>query len=1014
LSKFRTFFFVTACLVLLVGSLAAQRPIGRIIGEVKDNEGTPLPGVTVEATSPKVIGKSSVITDENGIYRLLALPPATYTIKYDLPGFKPVVRQDIILRVEETITVNITLEVGAIEEQITVIGQSPLIDVKSTYKGMTMNQEMFQKLPRGRNFDTLVTAVSGVSNEPWLGGISVDGASGAENMYYMDGTDIGDMVRGTRAQSAAFEFVDEIQIKASGYAAEYGGSMGGVVSVITRSGGNEYHGELIGFYSGSKLEGHDRDTLRLKPADVTQAEYVNYQDMYGKDKVDRYEFGFSLGGYILKDRLWFFGSFLPVFQDTTRPAYFEVDDTGRDSLQTWRWYNFQGKITAQPFGNLRLSASIVNNFSKYKGDLPPRDGSGNPGTDYEAFGYTYPNWSASGIADITVGNNFLIGLRGGYFFTDTKNQLVIPETPWWRFQSETGGYPNTSNAQFNTDDDPTNDIPAQYIRDAGWQPFSRNAVLETKKLIRAKGYVNADFNLFANLAGEHSWKAGVQWVRQSEDVDNTNSQPIVYLAWDMTHILGGQVIGAGRGKYGFYGVRGNDETGPYGNIYNPHSNRWALYIQDSWTPEFLDNKFTLNVGVRTEHEYIPSYSSEPEYKDVRPIEFKFGDKLAPRIGFIYDVFGDASTKIFGSYGLYFDVFKLYMASDAYGGARWVSAYYTLDTYEWDKIGVGGNYPGTLLSVNNWRHPSFESTDPDLKPMSQREISFGVERELMENLSFSVRLVQKHLRYAIEDVGVFVPGVGEEYYTTNPGYGYSQHQGVGTGKFDPSFPETPKAKREYWAVNADLDKRFSNNWLGGVSYTWSRLTGNYSGLASSDEYGRVGPNLERYFDLWHLAYTKDLKKQDGVMPTDRTHFIKFYGAYTFDFDLTVGAVLNAMSGTPITEEWTVEANGYYPFNRGNMGRTPFIWFANAYAEYNLRLTDRYKLQFNVNVDNVFDVATARRVYSRLTRGRVSVTNDQLISMDWDLEEIGYNKDARFGQELEFYPPISVRLGVKFIF
>jgi len=1014
LSKFRTCFFALLGLILMSGLLAAQAPTGKIIGTVTDDEGTPLPGITVEATSPKMIGKSAVITDENGVYRIFALPPGEYTITYTLEGFNTVIRQDIFIRLEQTITVDIEMTPGTIEEQITVLGRSPLIDVKSTYKGMILNREMFELLPRGRNFDTLVTAVPGVNVEPWLGGISVDGASGAENVYYIDGTDITLMVTGTRGQSAAFEFVEEIQIKASGYQAEYGGALGGVINVITRSGGNEFHGEIIGYYSGSALNGKDRNILRLKPEDVTQAEYVNYQDLYGKDKENRYEVGFSLGGYVIKDRLWFFGSYLPVFNRITRPAYFTVDDSQRDSKQKTDYQNFQVKLTAQPIGNLRLSASLVNNFNKYKGDLPPKSGAGNPDTDYESFGFSYPNWSASGNADLTLGTNFLVSVRGGYFHRNQNEQLVTAATPWWRFMSETGGYPATSNAQFNEDADPTNDIPLSYIRDAGWQPFGRNATYEYKKQIRAKGYVGADLNLFANLAGEHSFKAGIQWVNQKEDVDRTNSQPIVYLGWDMTHILGGEVIGVGRGTYGFYGVRGNDVTGPFGMFYLATSNRWALYIQDSWTPEFLDGKLTVNFGVRTESEFVPSYSDDPDFIDEKPIKFQFGDKLAPRFGFVYDVFGDASTKIFGSYGLYFDVFKLYLGAHTLGGFKWTSAYYTLDSYEWDKIGVDGNYPGTLLSVNNWRSPSFESTDPDLKPMSQREISFGVERKLGDNLSASVRLVQKHLRYAIEDVGVFVPGVGEEYYTTNPGFGYSQHVGTGTGKFDPSFPVTPKAKREYWAVNFDLDKRFSNNWLGGFSYTWSRLTGNYSGLASSDEYGRVGPNLERYFDLWHLARDKDLNPQDGVMPTDRTHFFKFYGAYSFPFGLTVGTVINAMSGTPITEEWTIEANGYYPFNRGNLGRTQFLWFANAYAEYNIKLSDRYTVQFNLNIDNMFNVATPRRTWSRLTRGRVSVTNDQLISKDWDLEAIGYNEDARFGQKMFFNPPLEARIGVKFIF
>jgi len=1012
MSKFRPLFITFLGAILIGGMLLAQAPTGRIIGTVVDDQGIPLPGVAVEANSPKLIGVSAVLTDENGVYRLFALPPGLYEVKYTLQAFSTVIRKDLIVKLEQTIRVDITMTPGVIEEQITVLGRSPLIDVKSTYKGMVLNREMFQMLPKGRNFDTLVTAVPGVSNEPWLGGISVDGASGAENMFYIDGTDITNLVLGTRGQSAAFEFVEEIQIKASGYQAEYGGALGGVISVITRSGGNEYHGEILGYYSGPKLTGTERNILRQKPEDVSQAEYVNYEHLMGKERNERYEVGFSLGGFILKDRLWFFGSFLPVFNNISRPVVFPGETDANESLRKWKYYNFQGKITAQPFGGLRLSASFVNNFRKYKGDLSPRTG-GSPTTDYSAFGFSYPNWSAAASADLTVGTNLLLSFRGGYFYSDQNKQLVLAPTPWHRFQSSGGGYPFTSNAQFNTDADPTNDIPLAYIRDAGWQPWSRNTVMESKKQIGAKGYVSADLNYFADLGGEHSLKAGIQWVRQEEDQDRTNSMPIVYLSWDMDFITGGAIVPPGRGTYGYYSVRGNDATGPYGYAYNPVSTRWAVYLQDSWTPDFANGKLTINAGVRSESEFIPSYSDVEGFKDLKPIEFKFQDKLAPRIGFVYDVLGDATTKVFGSYGLYFDVFKLYMAAHAYGGFKWSQAYYTLDSYEWDQLGVNGNYPGTFMGVINWRPPSFDSTDPDLKPMSQQEISFGVERQLMENLSASVRVVNKHLRYAIEDVGVYIADYGESYYTTNPGYGYSQHVGTGTGKFDPSYPITPKAKREYWAVNVDLDKRFSDNWLGGFSYTWSRLAGNYSGLASSDEYGRVGPNLERYFDLWHLAYTKELEMQDGPLATDRTHAFKFYGAYSLPFGLTLGGVVNAVSGTPITEEWTVGANGYYPFNRGSMGRTSFLWFANVYAEYNLNLGGRYRLQFNLNIDNLLNVDIARRTWSRLTRGEVSVTEDELLTKAWDLPA-DYLRDPRFGLAMEFYPPISARIGVKFIF
>ena len=247
----------------------------------------------------------------------------------------------------------------------------------------------------------------------------------------------------------------------------------------------------------------------------------------------------------------------------------------------------------------------------------------------------------------------------------------------------------------------------------------------------------------------------------------------------------------------------------------------------------------------------PELFGRPRYAGVKPINFDFKDKLAPRLGAVYDVLGDASLKVFANYAIYYDVMKLYWASGAFGGYHQKTAYYAMDTYEWSTIGINGNYPGSLLLLYDWAPVNLDVADPNLKPMSQREISFGAEKKLMENFSATVRVIQKHLRYAIEDVGVLEPDGTMTYYYANPGYGYSLSTTNG-GKFDPLYPECQKAKREYWAVNFSLDKRFARNWLAGFSYTWSRLTGNYSGLASSDEWysayeGRNGPNVEINFD-----------------------------------------------------------------------------------------------------------------------------------------------------------------------
>ncbi len=277
-------------LFLTAGFIAAQNlPEGKIVGKIADDQGNALPGVTVEATSPKLLGKAATVTDEGGNFRLLALPSGTYEMTFSLQGFRTLVRKDILLQLSQTIVINVTLTQAAIEEQVTVVGQSPLIDVKSTVKGMTMTKEMFMSLPRSRNFDGLLSTVPGVQYDNVGGGLMVDGATGTENMWYMDGADITQGRLGTAAQGAVMELVEEVKVTASGYNAEFGGSMGGVVNVITRSGGNSFHGDVLGYYEDRSrlMYGKARETGRWNPYDDTVWEYVNDDDLYfdgGKDR----------------------------------------------------------------------------------------------------------------------------------------------------------------------------------------------------------------------------------------------------------------------------------------------------------------------------------------------------------------------------------------------------------------------------------------------------------------------------------------------------------------------------------------------------------------------------------------------------------------------------------------------------------------------------------------------------------------------------------------------------------
>jgi len=990
-------------LVLIAGSTAFAQimPEGRITGKVVDDQGSPLPGVTIEATSPKLVGKAATVTDATGTFRLMALPSGTYQLTFSLPGFKTLIRKDIILQLSQTLVVNVTMEPAAIEEQVTVVGQSPLIDVKSTVKGQVMTKETFMSLPRGRTFDSLIGIMPGVQSEGIAGGLSVDGATGTENMWYVDGADVTNIHIGTRGQNVVLELVDEVKVTASGYNAEFGGSMGGVVNVISRSGGNTFHGDVMVYYNNNEMwmQGKARDYLRQNPYSVDIYEYVNDDDLFfdGGHKRDNYyrlEGVVSLGGYILKDKLWFFGSFNPVYYQTTALRDFN-HRTGPwyQFLNKNTYYNASIKLTAAPVRGLRLSASYVNNFYKWRGTIPSINGTGNPATQWYKDGFDYPNWTTTLTADYTATNNLLLSLRAGWHRQDQNNQQVGPPP-------NTTFYFDVGNINAGYDDDPYYIANPTLLHYTGWANYT--TWQERLRTIYDKVSTNLDVTYYANLAGEHAIKGGFQWIYLHEDVYNGAPYPHVNLNFGGTHTGLGFNVGVGAdpaspyyGQYGYYTIR-SSFTSPYGWVWNIHSNNWALYLQDSWT---INNKLTINFGLRTESEYIPSFASaDPELAKVKPIKFGFGDKLAPRVGAVYDVFGDSSLKIFASFGIYYDVMKLYMAEGAFGGFKWITDYYALQDPDWTKIAASGLLDDAASQENgntyagsiNYREVSFDTVDPDLKPVGQREISFGVEKKLMEDLSLSARFVQKHLIRTIEDVGVYVVDpethmASEVYYITNPGFGWSRPESEG-GKFADSVidPDTgleydywpePKAKREYYGLNLSLEKRFSHNWQGGINYTLSRVEGNYSGLSSADENGRNSPNVERFWDYWFMQYKLDGTVLDGPLPQDRTHYIKAYGSYAFPFGLTVGLTAYARSGFPRSSWLNINNTYMYPYGYGDLGRLPWNVWADLYLEYTLRFGGKYSATINFQVNNVTNTKSITGKNSTLNR--VSIWAD-----DWE--------------------------------
>jgi hypothetical protein len=632
-------------------------------------------------------------------------------------------------------------------------------------------------------------------------------------------------------------------------------------------------------------------------------------------------------------------------------------------------------------------------------------------------GYTYPNWSGNTTIDYTVSNNFLASFRGGFFHMNTTNQqLFVPGTL----------YAFGSSNMMTTP--PYDVIPDSLRHYSGWSNGAGTTV--TKKRIYDRLSGNLDLTYYLNLAGEHSIKAGFQYIRLHEDVDSGPLCPLVTINWNQPYYMrGGTEV---MGKYGNYQIR-NDWVSPYGSVWNIASNNWAIYLQDSWT---IGEKFTFNFGVRTESEYVPSLATnDPSYKNYKPIKFSFGQKLAPRLGLVYDVFGNSSLKVFGSFGVYYDVMKLYMAEGAYGGFKWWTSYYTLDDYDWTKIAASGDITnkndqaacGTYMGSSNERTTSWDTTEPNMKPVSQSEVSFGAEKKLTEELSFSARMVYKHLIRTIEDVGVLMQDAqgnwSEQYYIANPGEGWTRPVSQG-GRFADKYWPCPKPKREYYAVNLALEKRFSNNWQGGINYTWSRQTGNYGGLSSSDESGRNSPNVERYWDLYFERYDIHGRPLDGVLPTDRPHYIKAYGSYAFPFGLTVETTVYGRAGLPRTTNLSFNNMQIFPDGYFDTGkRTPFLVYADLCLEYNLRIAKKYTINLNTTIFNFTNTSTITGYYQRPNYTMLSLTDDELLAQktnykdwhQWLNEKITVNRDnPRYGMWTSRNGAWNWRLGARISF
>ena len=981
--KFMT--MVLSFMLCLSAIAFGQATTGVIEGTITDQNGAVVPGVsvTIKATGSGTAGyNKTAITNDEGYFIFSEIPVGTYTVTTNKDGFKSS-NGSVTATLDQKAEFSVKLETGQPSVTVNVTtDNAATIDQGDTKIDTNITKQIFDDLPSGTTFTSLLKIAPNVRPEPLSGGFQIDGASGSENVFVIDGQEVTNFRTGVlnSNNNLPFELLQEVQIKSTGFEAEYGGATGGVINVVTTGGNDSWRGNFGASFRPSKLQGSPRGILQTFASTAAPSNTPGNSTYFQPNKdggTDFYPVA-SFSGPIIKEKVWFSLAYAPQILSTVRRVDYYgnsiagntlTNPTGRftnetiNYTQNVRQEQMFARLDAQPTSKLRLFGTFLYNPLIQDGLLP--------GTTEGTTGSPQFN-DFFGPVGFLRGSDFLSRQGGRQNSNNINGQVTYNPTNWWIINFRAGRsflneklnsyfVPRTTrytcSASLGTQTAATTGCPG------GFQNIASNNQINFDVSTRTTFDIDSSF-VGINGFGRHNLKFGYQFNRLFNTVENG------YVPYGIIQLFYDRNITAQCGC-GLPATTGNIGMGlmtRFGTVGEASSKNQALFAQDGWTI----GRATFNLGLRIEKETVPNFGDPG---GTQAIEFNWGDKISPRIGVAFDLTGDGKTKLFGSYGWFYDRFKYELPRGSFGGdffrrdffeifpAGFVGTGVTPNTglgplyTNYTRANILGSFtdplggqcptvPATGLSrcqfdfriaTNIEGADIFDSgaIDPNIMAARQSEYTIGVERQLWSNFLLSGRYTHKQIDRTIEDVGVFNDQGSEAYIIGNPGFGLVCEIADTSG-----YP-CPKAVRNYDAVEVRVDKR-ANNYFFNASYTWSKLFGNYSGLASSDEAGRTSPNVNRFFDLPPLGFTADGDPDNGLLATDRTHVFKAFGGYTYGWDgnginrTTISAFTTIQSGTPLTTIYNLYSLGTTILNgRGDLGRT------DMFTETDLSFNHRYK-------------------------------------------------------------------------
>lgn len=888
---------IAAGLCLAGAAMAAETGGLRIA--ITGADGKPVANAKVKISSPSSLVAKSAVTEADGTIRVTGLDPAAdYTVEIVADGYSDFKTDNVAVVSGQNRSVGYALGIGKMETVVVTGSRLASLDTTSATVGTTLNLAIVEALPTTRSYQGYLQLVPGVkpssggnpSSKSGVNYADIGGATGTstDNVYILDGVDVTDSNTGTFGSNINSEIIQEQQVLTGGIPAEYAGGSGLVSKVITKSGSDEFHGSVNYYFQN--------DSLVAKNKHNTSSGFSTYDTAV------------TVGGPVVKGKLWFFGSYQIKGRTTD-----VTDVTSGAALRTVKRTDDLGffKATWQPTENDRLTAVFFNDPADISGsttattlnnrDTTQKQGGNNFKLEYSrdwdnlrlnAYAFRHEGQVTQGVADASTRNDVA-------FFNASPTPTIAErsqggagtELETWRNRDEIG-------------------LSAEYFLETGFGTHtiksgfthSKNEYIEDSRLT---GPEHARYqSISSNNAGvSFSEFFGAGWTGTKNIVvaDVPRMITAINASPDKSYYVNlldtdndGAVSAAEINAYKLTSTQGNPtgQVNTYRIIeaqaakYSVKATGKTFYLQDSWTL----NKLSINAGVRAEE--WAHYDSKGD----ETAKFKW--KLAPRLSTVYDLSGNGRSKIWGFLGRYYDPIRTNMSDFAGNltGPILDEQVYLGDKWLTFRTRGGPKTPDALFS-------------PSTKTPYTDEFMLGFAQSFARDYTVSVAYTKRRTRDILEDYDLTLysdptltadtapegyAAPGSKYYLPYSYFGYSSvpnsNYVIGT---------LAGGKRDYQGIELSLTKQKSDNWLGSISYTYNDAKGNSNSDSNADYQGD-----------W-IALDPRAPNAYGPQPGNIKHQIKAYGTYFVpNSGLEVSGVFNWNSGVLYSRTWLTQSR-YLP-------------------------------------------------------------------------------------------------------